>query len=122
MLPILTHCSRNDDIKPKLAGKIFNHLFFDTEQECIDAQPSPDLWINCAQTLEFIDNEQATIIFTDIVNAVMYNTYENTIVVTPTSSSEFSNDIIFEIVDQRTLKRIDDGTIWKEQKGDSIWE
>ncbi len=43
----------------ELAGKTFDYLFFETEQECIDAQTNPDFFTNCHEEIEFIDDDIA---------------------------------------------------------------
>ena len=122
LLTLLISCSGREDIQLTFTGKTFNHLFFETEQECIESQPNPDYFSNCGQQLTFIDDTQATIILTDIVNAVTYSVDKNMIVITPTSGSEFSDDIVFEIIGPGTLMQVDNDSIWKEQLGDSIWD
>ena len=70
---ILLSCSNDDDFNKLLfIGKTFDYLYFETEQECIDAQPDPDFFINCHQELSFIDNKKVEIMFTDIIRSTTY--------------------------------------------------
>ncbi|MDN5200861.1 hypothetical protein QQ008_05800 [Fulvivirgaceae bacterium BMA10] len=115
-------CSNDLEIKFSLAGQTFDHLFFETKQACLDAQPYPDFFLNCHQSLEFLDGREAHITFTDIINKVSYSFHRNQIVLSPKGSTEFTNRIVFDIIDENTLRLTTDDTIWKRRKGESIWD
>ncbi|WP_025666355.1 hypothetical protein [Aquimarina megaterium] len=121
---VLLSCSNDDDNSQntEFVGKTFDYLFFETEQECIDAQTDPNFFINCHQELSFVDNENVEILFTDIKYSANYKVGNNKIVIYSSSNIlEFQNDIIFEIINDSSLKFVDNNTIWKLRTGNSIW-
>lgn len=120
---ILLSCSDEDnENRSEFVSKTFDHLFFKTEQECIDAQPVPDFFINCHRQLHIVDDENVEIMLTDIIYSTNYTIKNNKIIIYSSSNTmEFQNDLIFEIVDPTTLKLTEDNTIWKVRIGDSIW-
>ncbi|MFO7719690.1 MAG: hypothetical protein R6W85_04530, partial [Gillisia sp.] len=48
-------------------NKSFVHLYFETEKECMDAQPEPDFFYNCHQQIDFMKNKKVRIMLTDIL-------------------------------------------------------
>ncbi len=122
---LLFGCSNDDDFiqQIQLSGKTFDHLLFDTEQKCIDAQPDPNFFINCHQEISFIDKTNATIIFTDIVYPVTYRIDSNVITINSDIENDgFLNSLVFEIISSSSIRLLDNDTIWNERKGDSIWD
>jgi len=119
----LLSCSDDDNSEQsEFIGKTFDYLFFETEQECIDAQPDPNFFINCHQELSFIDNEKAEIILTDIKYSVNYTIDHAKIIIHPSSNTiEFQNDIIFEKITDSSIKRMGNNTIWNQRNGNSLW-
>lgn len=120
---LLFSCSDDDEIEqPEFAGKTFDHLYFETEQECLDAQPEPDFFMNCHQQVDFLDNENVEIMLTDIIYKTTYSINSSEIIVYSTPNTyEFQNDLIFQIINPSTLKLTRDNTIWKERTGNSPW-
>ncbi|WP_375562673.1 hypothetical protein ACE193_09085 [Bernardetia sp. OM2101] len=111
----LFSCSDDDSVKKnELIGKTFDHLWFETEQECLDAQPDPDFFINCHQEIRFVDEKKAFIMLTDIMYSVDYTVDDSKIII--------SENIVFEIINASSIKEVNDGTIWNERKGNSIWD
>ncbi len=122
-ITLLSCSNENYSEKSDLIGKTFDYLFFETEQECLDAQPDPNFFINCHQELNFIDNEKAKIILTDIIYSVSYTIENDKIIIHSSPNTfEFQNDIIFEKVSTFSLKRLDNDTLWNERNGNSLWE
>ncbi len=116
-------CSNDDNSEPsELVGKTFDYLLFETEQECIDAQPDPAFFINCHQELSIIDNHTAEIMLTDIMYSVNYTIGSDRLIIHSHSKTfEFQNDIIFEIINASSLKLVDNNTIWNERIGNTLW-
>ncbi|WKK82259.2 hypothetical protein [Marivirga arenosa] len=104
------------------SGKIYNHLFYDTQEECEKAQVDSNFFINCHQQLEFIDEDNATIMLTDIIYEVRYTVKKNKVIIFSEEggNSQFEN-IEFKIIQNNELLKTDDSTVWKEQTGESIW-
>ncbi|WP_024770898.1 hypothetical protein [Aquimarina macrocephali] len=121
---LLLSCSNDDDSqKIEFIGKTFDYLFFETEQECIDAQTDPNFFINCHQELSFIDTENVEIVFTDIKYSSNYKIENNKVVIYSSSNTlGFQNNIVFEILNNSSLKLVDNNTIWKLRTGNSIWD
>lgn len=116
-------CSNDDNIgQNEFVGKTFDYLFFETEQECINAQPEPDFFLNCHQEISFIDNETAEIILSDIQYSTSYTIDNSKITIHSSENTfEFQNDIIFEKVSSSLIRRIENNTVWKQRQGNSIW-
>ncbi len=119
----LLSCSNDDNSKQsEFIGKTFDYLFFETEQECIDAQPDPNFFINCHQEISIDDNENAEIMLTDIMYSVKYTIDNNELIIHSNSRTfEFQNDIIFEIINTSSLKLKSNNTIWNERIGNTLW-
>ena len=120
----LFNCSSDDDNsqQSELIGKTFDHLFFETEQECIDAQSDPNFFINCHQELSIIDNENAEIILTDNIYAVKYSIENGKLIIhSNATTAEFQNDLIFELINISSLKLISNNSIWNERIGNTLW-
>lgn len=125
ILAVLTlGCSKEEeDPHYEFAGKTFDHLYYETEEECMDAQPDPDFFLNCHQQLDFLDDEHVEIMLTDIIYATTYSIENNQITVYATPHSyEFRENLVFEIINASTLKLVRDNTIWKERQGTSPWQ
>ncbi len=123
VISVFLGCNReSEDVDVQhFIGKKYSHLLFATEKECIKAQTDPEFFINCAQQLEFMDEKYATIMLTDIMNRAGYSVSGKTITLRADYGPELYEDIVFEIIDEKTLKRMDNGSIWRLQIGDSIW-
>lgn len=121
---LLLSCANDDNAETnEFIGKTFVYLFFETEQECINAQPDPNFFLNCHQELSFIDKETAEIIFTDIIYQINYRIEKNKIVIYSSSNTFGSqDDIVFEIINSASLKYIDNNTIWNELTGNTLWD
>ena len=120
----LFNCSSDDDNsqQSELIGKTFDHLFFETEQECIDTQSDPNFFINCHQELSIIDNENAEIILTDNIYAVKYSIENGKLIIhSNATTAEFQNDLIFELINISSLKLISNNSIWNERIGNTLW-
>jgi len=120
---LFLNCSNNDNSEQyEFIGKTYDYLFFETEQECINAQPDPNFFLNCHQEISFIDKGKAEIILTDIPYSVDYTIEKSKIIIHSSPNTfEFQNDLIFEILNNSSLKLIDNNTIWNERIGNSLW-
>lgn len=117
------NCSNDDNsLQSELIGKTFDHVFFETEQECIDAQSDPDFFINCHQELSINDNENATIILTDNMYSVKYSIENEKLIIHSNSTTfEFQNDLTFELINMTSLKLLSNNTTWNERIGNTLW-
>ncbi len=114
-------CSNdNHSGNSELVGKTFDHLFFETEQECIAAQTNPDFFTNCHEEIKFIDDETAQIMITDMVLSAHYTLEGNTINLY--FSETETPALVFEIINNTSLKQSSNNTIWNQRTGDSIWD
>jgi hypothetical protein len=120
-------CQQEKD-KPVLAeynfkNDTFIHLFFETEEDCINAQPDPNFFINCHRQVDFLENYRANIMLTDIIHIGQYKVEGNKIILSFDVNYEIpSGEIIFEILKKSLLRKLDDNTEWKKMTGDSIWD
>ncbi len=97
-------------------------LHFQTEQDCIDAQPNPGFFINCHKQIDFIENKQVNIVLTDILYSGTYSLKNGMLILNFKDNSEIpQNEITFEIITSSQIKNVDDNTIWNKMKGNSIW-
>lgn len=117
-------CTKDDDMQhSELIGKTFDHLFYATEQDCLNAQPDPNSFINCHQELSINDNENAVIILTDIIYAVKYSMEKGKLIIHANAKTvEFHNDLTFELIHTSSLKLLSNNSIWNERVGDSLWD
>ncbi len=120
---LFLNCSNDDNSQQsELIGKTFDHLFFETEQECIDAQPDSKFFINCHQELSINDDENADIVLSDIIYSVKYSIENDKLVIySNTTTIEFQNDMTFEIINTNSLKLLSNNTIWNERIGNTLW-
>lgn len=121
---LFLNCSSDDNAEQsELIGKTFDHLFFGTEQECIDAQRDPNFFINCHQELSIKDNENAEIIITDYIYSIKYGIENDKLVIhSNTTTVEFQNDITFQIINTNSLKLLSNNTIWNKRTGSTVWD
>lgn len=106
----------------KFKNKVFVHLFFNSEQECIDSQPEPDFWYNCHQQLDFLEENKVQIMLTDIIWQGTYKIQKDLVILSFEPNYEIpSGEIIFEIVNSSKLINTENNTIWKKVSGNSIW-
>lgn len=121
---LFLNCSDDDNSQQsELIGKTFDYLFFETEQECIDAQPDPSFFINCHQELSIDDHENGEIMLTDIMYSVKYRVKNDKLIIYPNETTfEFQNNITFEIINTSSLKLLSINTIWNERTGSALWD
>ena len=104
-------------------NKTFVHLYFETEEECLAAQPEPDFFHNCHQQIDFMKDKKVRIMLTDILWDGTYKTQGNLIILTFEPNFEIpTGEIVFEIINPSLLIKTGDNTIWKKISGDSIWK
>lgn len=125
ILMLITACSPvgTSARQNMLQNKSFAHLYFETEEECLAAQPEPDFFQNCHQQIDFMKDKKVRIMLTDILWDGTYKTQGNLITLTFEPNFEIpTGEILFEIVNPSRLIKTDDNTIWKKISGDSIWK
>ena len=114
---ILAGCSSDDDSKDSenFVGNKYAHILFETREEC---ESSWEMYfMNCAQTLEVINESQVEIMLTDIIyRANFYIENEKLIIQSSPDTYEFPQDLIFHISEDGNLKL--DETIWVKYEED----
>jgi len=117
-------CERNElPKKNSFENETFIFLYFKTEKECLDAQPSSDFFINCHSEINFLEESVAEIILTDIIWRGEYKVENKNIIVTFEDNYEVPDEtIVFQIMNKSKLKRLDDNTVWNKMVGNSIWD
>lgn len=112
--------SENDN---RLRDKSFVHLFFETEEECLAAQPEPDFFINCHQQIDFMKNNEVNLMLSDIIWQGTYQVDKNVVWLHFEDNYEVPEGFLaFEIIKGNSLRRLDNNTMWKKLEGTSIWE
>lgn len=101
--------------------KSYVRLFFNSEQECLDAQP-PDFFINCHQQIDFYKENRVDVMLSDIIWIGTYEVVNKQIIISMEPNFEVpSGEIIFEVKNNTLLIKTDDRTQWRKMKGNSIW-
>lgn len=112
--------SANDN---RLRNKSFVHLFFETEEDCLAAQPEPDFFINCHQQIDFMENNEVNLMLSDIIWQGTYQVDKNVVWLHFEDNYEVPEGFLaFEIIKGNSLRRLDNNTMWKKLEGTSIWE
>lgn len=117
-------CERDDFPKKdlELENETFIYLHFKTEKQCLDAQPS-DFFINCHSELTFLENNKAEIILTDIIWRGDYQIIKKNIIINFHNNPEIpEGSLVFKIINNSKLKKVDDNTMWNRKNGESIWD
>ena len=112
---LLISCSTDDDDSSKdnyLIGQTYAHSIFPSEQECLDYQEEEGIFVNCFQLLSFQSDREGTIVLTDIVNTFNYTRQQNQLIVEASTTTEFEKDLFFTIVNDTTLQKKDDRSLW----------
>ena len=125
LLLLTASCSQeaNPGKENMFKNKTFVHLYFDSEEECMEAQPDPDFWINCHQELNFHDEKEVTIMLTDMLWDGTYEVKADLLILKFGPNPEIpSGEIFFKIINPSQLERVEDKTIWKKVSGDNIWK
>lgn len=121
---LLISCSHEEySAKEKmLINTTYAHLFFETEEECLEAQPEPDFFINCHQQVDFHQNNVVEIMLSDIIWRGKYELKNNTVILTFEPNFEIPDgEIRFEILNSLWLFNLESETLWEKVTGDSIW-
>lgn len=122
---LLISCSHGGSSSKEkmLINTTYVHLFFDSEKECLDAQPEPDFFYNCHQQLDFYPNNNVEIMLSDIIWRGNYETQKNTVILTFEPNYEIPDgEIRFEILNSNWLFNVENETLWKKVTGNTIWE
>ena len=102
-------------------GKSYVQLFFNSEEECMNAQP-PDFFINCHQQVDFLKNNEVEIMLSDIIWRGTYEVINKKIIISMEPNFEVpSGEIIFLVKNNTLLIKSNDKTEWRKMKGNSIW-
>lgn len=105
-----------------LENETFVYLHFKTEKKCLEAQPS-DFFINCHSEISFFEDGVAEIILTDIIWRGAYDVIGKKILLTFNDNEEIPKEtLVFQIINDSKIKNLEDNTIWKKLKGNSIWD
>ncbi len=105
-----------------LKNKSFVYLYFPTLQECLDAQPDPDFFMNCHQQVDFYSGKKVEIMLTDIYWRGTYEIIGHLVVCTFEPNPEIpEGEIVFELLNPAKLLLLENGTVWKKISGKSIW-
>ncbi|MCH4824405.1 hypothetical protein ML462_14625 [Gramella lutea] len=109
-------CSKDDSSNETiLVGNKYANLLFETRRECEEAQEL--YFINCAQVMEIINESEVEIYLTDILYRTNFYIKNNNLIVESTSSTyEFSEDLVFQILENGDLK-LEEET-WIKFEGD----
>ncbi len=121
---VVSFCEREEHPGKEIIfeNTTFIYKYFKTEKECNDAQTS-DFFINCHSQLNFMEDGVAEIIITDIIWRGEYRVIKKSIILTFLNNPEIPEEtLVFKILNENKLKRIDDKTIWERLEGDSIWD
>lgn len=103
-------------------NKTFVHLFFETEQECLEAQPEPDFFYNCHQQVNFLKDNQVELMLSDIIWLGEYHIERNLLILEFEPNFEIPDGTItFQILRSSELRKLDDNTHWEKMTGNSIW-
>jgi hypothetical protein len=101
--------------------RLYTHDFFDSIEECTAAQPDPDFWINCAQTLSLCPSGRAEYMVTDIIHLGTYRIEEGSLVLSLPSDPELPSRVRFRIsADESQLTELASGTIWTQKFGEEL--
>lgn len=122
---LLVSCSIGDNPanKRKYENSTFIHLLYKNQRECMEAQNNPDFFINCHQQIDFLENHQARVIFSDIIYEANYQFNGKKIILTFDQNPEVSNnEMVMDILNKNTLRNSENNVIWKRMKGESIWD
>lgn len=125
ILLLFTACSQvGTSVKESaFQNKTFVHLFFETEEECMAAQPDPDFFHNCHQQLDFMKDGNVRIMLSDILWDGTYKIQGDRLILKVEPNFEIpTGEIVFEIINPNRLIKTDDNTVWKKINGNSIWK
>ncbi len=100
---------------PKSSGNtdILIGRYTHTIQDC-DNSFSPEM--NCTQFVDFIDKKQVDVLIGggDIVHRTTYRIDGKNIKIDP--SDQLGFDLTFSILEDESLERIEDGTVWRKKE------
>ena len=125
ILMLITACSQvgSSARESMFQNKSFVHLYFETEKECMDAQPDPDYFQNCHQQIDFMKDRKVRIMLTDILWDGTYKIQGDLLILTFEPNFEIpSGETTFEIINPTRLIKTDDNTLWKKMNENSIWK
>ena len=117
ILMLISACSQNGTSEREsiFQNKSFVHLYFETEQECLDAQPDPDFFENCHQQLDFMKDGKFRILLSDILWDGTYKIQGDRLILKVEPNFEIpTGEIIFEIINPTRLIKNDDNTLCKK--------
>ncbi|NQX83062.1 MAG: hypothetical protein HRT66_13870 [Flavobacteriaceae bacterium] len=120
----ITSCKKDEDQNTSISVKEKEFIFSlaSSQQECDEAL---SFGVNCAQNIRFVDDTNATVMTTDIINIGTYVISGNSITII-FDSGDVESPLIFEINSNSTeLTRKSDGSnhIWKLQReGIAPWD
>lgn len=122
---LLLACSRGESSAKEeiLINTTYAHIFFNSEKECLDAQPEPGFFYNCHQQLDFYANNKVEIMLSDIIWRGEYQIEKNTVTLTFEPNYEIpQGEMKFKILYPNWLVNLKTQTLWEKVTGDSIWD
>ena len=125
LLAVTSSCYRTEapGKEMRFKNKTFVHLYFETEQECLDAQPDPDFFVNCHQQVDFLDDNVVELMLTDIIWVGEYHVVRNMLILEFEPNYEIPTGLMaFEIIKNNKLRNMEDNSYWKKMTGNSIWD
>ncbi|MFD1095863.1 hypothetical protein [Salegentibacter chungangensis] len=121
----LSSCSRVSSGPDENAfrDKTFVHRYFETEEDCLKAQPDPDFFVNCHQQVDFFSNNEVEIVLSDIIWRGDYIVEGDMVILSFQPNFEIPDgEINFEILNLSVLRKLDDNTRWVMMRANSIWK
>ena len=123
ILMMLGSCSTNDvPVRENmLKNKSFVYLYYPTLQECMDAQPDPDFFINCHQQVDFYSGKRVDILLSDLYYRGSYKIMGDHVVLTFDPGTEITDvEILCQIVNHSKMLDLDTVSVWNKVSGNLI--
>ena len=106
-----TSCNRTDCCAETTLSGRFEH-------QISDCDTGSDPEINCTDWLDFIDDSKVSVLYGggDIVFQFTYQIKEGVLSLQQDPLSSFAIHFDFEVIDAQTLRRRDNGDLWKRKQ------
>lgn len=103
--------------------RLYTYDFFASFGECLEAQPSPDFWINCSQTANFCPNGRVELMVTDILHAGTCAVDGRSVTLTFRENPEVGRRVRFVLSpDGESITERGSGSVWKRKGGEQLEE
>jgi hypothetical protein len=101
--------------------RLYSFDFFESHDACAAAQPDPDFWYNCSQTVTFCPGGEAEVMVTDIVHGGRYKRINRTLQVTLRENPEVSQVLRFRLSeDGGEITEEETGTVFVRKFGEEL--